>query len=156
MTNGSRWSLALALFGCAEGAGGMPQMGSMPQEAVAPSSAAGAAAPATAATAVSFEAAVMPIIDETCNCHQTAPVLMAPFSLKAGEAYDNLVGAPSQQQPAMQLVVPGSLNQSYLWHKLQGTQLEVMGSGEQMPSTFPLDEAQLNVFGRWIADNAPR
>ena len=34
-----------------------------------------------------FESSVQPFIDKACNCHQSTPVLMAPFSLKPGEAY---------------------------------------------------------------------
>ena len=106
--------------------------------------------------AVSFALTVQPLIDQTCNCHQTSPILMAPFSLKPGEAYDNLVSKPSAQVMTMALVTPGSLNESYLWHKLNGTQLEVGGLGAQMPSTLPLDAEDLHVFELWIASGAAR
>lgn len=103
-----------------------------------------------------FEATVMPLVDEACRCHQTEPFLMAPFSLKHGEAYDQLVGVASFDVPSMVRVAPGSLNTSYLWHKVTGTQLEVMGKGVIMPPTVPLDQAEQEVFGRWIAAGAPR
>lgn len=103
-----------------------------------------------------FELAVMPLVDEACRCHQTEPILMAPFSLARGEAYDALVGVASIDVPSMVRVAPGSLNQSYLWHKVSGTHLEVMGKGQIMPPTVPLTQQERDVFGRWIAAGAPR
>lgn len=102
----------------------------------------------------SFAATVQPLFDQACNCHQTTPFLMAPFSLKPGEAYGNLVRRPSMQLPSMMLVEPAALNQSYLWHKVNGTQLEVGGQGQIMPSTIPLDAGELQVIERWIAGGA--
>ena len=116
----------------------------------------GSGAGTAAADDVGFEATVLPLIDEACRCHQTEPILMAPLSLKRGEAYDNLVSVPALQLASMARVEPGSLNASYLWHKLNGTQAEVGGSGKIMPSTLPLSQAEREVFGRWIAAGAPR
>ena len=59
------------------------------------------------------------------------------------------------QLPSMQLVTPGALNSSYLWHKVNGTQLEVGGSGMIMPFTVPLVPDELRVIERWIAAGAP-
>lgn len=103
---------------------------------------------------VSFAQSIQPKIDEACNCHQSTPILMAPFGLKNGEAYGNLVGAPSQQLPTMKRVTPGSLNDSYLWHKINNTQLEVGGSGLAMPSNIPLSAEEIDLFARWIATGA--
>lgn len=80
---------------------------------------------------------------------------MAPFSLKHGEAYAQLVNAPSMQLPTMLRVKPGSIAQSYLWHKVVGTQLQVGGSGMIMPYTFPLNADEKQIFERWIAAGAP-
>jgi hypothetical protein len=101
-----------------------------------------------------FEANVMPLVTEACNCHQSSPFLMAPFSLKPGEAYMNLIGKTSAQVPTMQIVEPGALNASYLWHKVNGTHLEVGGIGVIMPPTVPLDAEERRVFERWIASGA--
>ena len=101
-----------------------------------------------------FAANVQPLVTAACNCHQSTPILMAPFSLKPAEAYANLVDKPSMQLPSMVLVDPGSLNTSYLWHKLNDTQREVGGSGLVMPSTIPLNAEELRVFERWIAAGA--
>jgi hypothetical protein len=103
----------------------------------------------------SFALTVQPLFDQACNCHQSSPILMAPFSLKPGEAYDNIVGVPAMQLPTMALVAPGMLNQSYLWHKVQGTQAAVGGSGMIMPFTVPLNADELRIIERWIAAGAP-
>jgi hypothetical protein len=103
-----------------------------------------------AAAGFGFAATVQPFIDKACNCHQSTPVLMAPFSLKAGEAYQQLVNVPSMQLPSMVRVKPGSTAQSYLWHKIDGTQLQVGGSGMIMPYTFPLTADEKMIFERWI------
>jgi hypothetical protein len=112
------------------------------------------ATPETDPDAVSFAATVQPLVNQACNCHQSTPVLMAPFSLKPGEAHANMVERPSMQLPSMLLVKPGALNESYLWHKINGTQLEVGGVGMIMPYTVPLVAAELAVFERWIAAGA--
>ncbi len=115
----------------------------------------GSAGDAAGASAdVGFGTSVQPLFELACNCHQSTP-LMAPFSLEVPEAYDNLVEVPSAQLPTMNLVTPGKLNESYLWHKLEGTQLEVGGSGDRMPSTIPLDEDQKAIVARWISAGAP-
>ena len=105
---------------------------------------------------LSFEQSIQPKINEACNCHQTTPMLMAPFSLKVGDAYDALVGVASGQVTTMLRVKPGSLNESYLWHKINGTQAEVHGTGQIMPPGVPLRPDELELFGRWIAAGAPR
>jgi hypothetical protein len=101
-----------------------------------------------------FEATVQPLFDLACNCHQSEP-LLAPFSLRPGEAYANLVDRPSMQLSTMLLVAPGSLNESYLWLKVNDTQAEVGGMGTIMPPTIPLTADQRGVLERWIAAGAP-
>lgn len=109
---------------------------------------------ALAAQGPSFATTVQPLFNQACNCHQSSPILMAPFSLKPGEAYTNLIDVPSMQLPAMALVEPGVLNDSYLWHKVNGTQEAVGGSGKIMPFTVPLDASELVIIERWIAGGA--
>lgn len=115
----------------------------------------GGAGMAAVDPSTSFEASVLPLINAACNCHQSTPI-MAPFSLLPDEAYDNLVNRPAMELPSMLLVKPGALNDSYVWHKVTGTHLEVGGSGMIMPYTFPLDADERAVFERWIAAGAPR
>lgn len=70
-------------------------------------------------------------------------------------AYANLVGQPSVQVPSMALVQPGEPDQSYLWHKLNGTHLDVGGEGDPMPAIgTPLDDDTLARIEAWIVDGA--
>jgi hypothetical protein len=101
-----------------------------------------------------FAAQVQPLINAACNCHQSTPILMAPFSLKPGEAYANLINRPSMDVKTMVLVKPGSLNESYLWLKVNGTQAQVGGTGTIMPPTVPLNAQERTIFERWIAGGA--
>jgi len=116
---------------------------------------AGAAGSGVDPADASFEKTVQPLFNQACNCHQSSPILMAPFSLKPGEAYANLVGKPAMELPSMMLVKAGALNSSYLWHKVNGTQAQVGGSGLIMPSTIPLNADELRIIERWIAAGAP-
>ena len=101
-----------------------------------------------------FEATVQPFINMACNCHQSSPILMAPFSLKPGEAYKAIVNVPSMQLQSMLLVKPGSTQDSYLWHKVNNTHLALGGSGQVMPSTIPLNAEEKKLFERWILGGA--
>ena len=103
---------------------------------------------------VSFATTVLPLVNEACNCHQSSPILMAPFSLRPGDAYNNLVTLSSEQVKGRKLVVPGKLNESYLWNKVNGTQTEVGGNGVIMPPTVPLRPEELAIVERWIAAGA--
>lgn len=128
--------------------------GSMATSSAGASAAAGGAA-GSAATAdnTGFEVSVQPFINKACNCHQSSP-LMAPFSLKQGEAYKAIVNVPSGQVKTMMFVKPGSTAESYLWHKVNGTFLDVGGSGMIMPFTIPLNADEKKIFERWILAGA--
>ena len=102
----------------------------------------------------SYAANVQPLVNQACNCHQSTPNLMAPFSLKPGEGYANIVNQASQQVTTMLLVKPGSLNESYLWLKINGTQVQVGGMGVIMPPTVPLNAEERKIFEQWIAGGA--
>ena len=171
------WLLG-ALAGCASGQGGdaaaIASAGMIAPPA-APASTAGFPAvltagastpPANMPTAISagaqaaasgsgFEVSVQPFINMACNCHQSEP-LMAPFSLKPGDAYKNMVNVPSSQLMRMLIVKPGSTQDSYLWHKINNTHLDVGGSGQVMPSNIPLNADEKKIFERWILGGAQR
>ncbi len=69
-----------------------------------------------------------------------------------GEDYgqDEFVEVASRQAPLL-LVTPGNLDESYLWHKVQGTHREVGGEGERMPyAGSMLSDAELDVIQRYI------
>jgi hypothetical protein len=97
---------------------------------------------------------IAPILDDKCaGCHYSEP---EGLPLVSDGAYDLLVSHPSAQLPRMFRVYPGSLEDSYLWHKLEGTHLDVGGEGEEMPSTYgvPLTEQEHDLFRAWILDGA--
>lgn len=140
--------ILVSLCGCSSTEGAVEQ-------AVAPVAGTGATMSTPDASAgVSFETSVQPFINMACNCHQSSP-LMAPFSLKSGEAYKAIVNVPSSQVPTMMLVKPGSTQESYLWHKVNGTFKDVGGTGMIMPSTIPLNATEKQIFEAWIAAGAP-
>lgn len=86
------------------------------------------------------------------SCHSSLG-LAGRCDLTAGKAYADLVGRPSNTNPAKTLVVPGHPEQSFLIAKLRG-QLGP-GEGERMPlHNPPLSEATINAIEDWIAAGA--
>lgn len=75
--------------------------------------------------------------------------------LALDDGHSSLVGVPSSQVPSMALVEPGSRDDSYLWHKLQGTYMALGGIGDAMPITGELSDAQMEQVGVWIDEGAP-
>lgn len=66
-------------------------------------------------------------------------------------SYDNLVDVDSGEVPSLKRVSPGDPDNSYLIHKLEGTQ----ESGAQMPKgREPLDQETIDVLRQWITDGA--
>ena len=104
--------------------------------------------------AVSYSRHVESLVVARCmDCH-TVEEPKANLVLEPGAGYEQMVGRASTQVPAMQLVVPGDLEQSYLWLKLD--QRATVGDG--MPRTFlggkRLPPKELERFRRWIEDGA--
>jgi hypothetical protein len=66
--------------------------------------------------------------------------------------------SPSTQVPSLDRVEPGDTALSYAWHKIQGTQATVGGSGLRMPRGGPpfLDAAQTALVEAWIQAGAPQ
>jgi hypothetical protein len=92
----------------------------------------------------------------TAACHGgAAPVAFPP--LDPDRWYGATVGVPSLQAPGMSLIEPGDPEQSYLVHKLRGTQGLAGGGGARMPiADAPLDDAEQAALEAWIANGAPR
>ena len=106
---------------------------------------------------VSFSQQVQPILTDRCafgGCHaSTSPA--ADQSLAEGLAYVNVVNVPSQELPSMDRVEPGDPDQSYLVHKIQGTHLDMGGSGLRMPrGQEPLSDDQIRLIRAWIQQGA--
>jgi hypothetical protein len=95
-----------------------------------------------------FAADIWPIFDATCACHKDSGGA-GKLRLGSDDAYANLINMPSNQAPMM-LVAPGSSVDSYLWYKLNDTQLEVGGSGKRMPSGGLLEPAAIELIQEWI------
>ncbi len=88
------------------------------------------------------------IISANCSCHigGDSGGLSMP---DAATAYTNLVSAPSSQSD-LNRVEPGDPMNSYLIHKLRGTQADV-GSGDQMPLGDMLSEEDIASVESWIS-----
>lgn len=116
---------------------------------------AGLSATGAQAEPVSFAREIAPTLRTQCaTCHMTGDE-PGGMKLYPSAAYQSLVQVPSASSP-LQRVAPGSPQQSYLLHKLQGTHLDVNGSGVQMPfGQPPLSEETLQLIRRWIEQGAP-
>lgn len=69
--------------------------------------------------------------------------------------YANVLPRANQPSPRIPNITPGSVEDSYLWHKVQGTQGSVGGSGSRMPrgrAALPDDEKLL--LRIWIEQGA--
>jgi hypothetical protein len=111
-------------------------------------------------------AQIQQVYTESCavgtrSCHAAS----ARFpSLAEGMSHAATVNVNSQQI-AMPMVTPGSLERSYLWHKINGTMAtlaECRAAGADCGTRMPmvggtaLTEAQVDLFRRWILAGAPR
>ena len=72
----------------------------------------------------------------------------------------SLTNVQAKQPNDMLLVKPGSTDESYLWHKLQGTHLSVAGGeGKSMPIVNQvgarLSDDELAIIEAWISAGAP-
>jgi len=95
------------------------------------------------------------ILSQRCvSCHNgTTRFLPAVLNLTEGNAYANLVGVASIEQPGLQRVAPGDPANSYLVHKVEG---RAGITGQRMPLTStPLTDGQILVIRRWIELGAP-
>jgi hypothetical protein len=86
-------------------------------------------------------------------CHTGAGNVL-PFSMNLSNAqasFDHLVDVASEQVPALLRVDPFNPDNSYLIHKLEGTQ----AVGDRMPQGGPfLDDATIQGIRGWISDGA--
>lgn len=96
------------------------------------------------------------VFTPTCSvsgCHDgEGNVLPGVMNLTStAESFDALVNVASIQVPSLDRVEPGDPDNSYLIHKLEGTQAE----GLRMPQGGPfLDQATIDDIRQWIADGA--
>jgi hypothetical protein len=72
------------------------------------------------------------------------------------DLYTNIVNAPSDDVPTMDRIEPFDTANSYLWHKINGTQNQVGGAGKRMPRDGPpfLTVDQTALIEDWILTGA--
>lgn len=102
---------------------------------------------------VSFETDVWPVLEARCTgdvCHD----VLAPMMPDATGAYANLVGVDAPGPGIPYVDDTGAPDNSYLWHKLAGTQSIVGGGGGTMPATGELCLVEAQLIYRWILDGA--
>lgn len=105
--------------------------------------------PRSAETAPSFSQQVQPIFDANCvACHQVGAAQQG-LVLESGAAYAAIVGKRSKEA-AMSLVTPGSTDTSYLFQKINGSQLKAGGQGARMPLGGKLEPADIETIRQWI------
>ncbi len=100
---------------------------------------------------------VQPIFTGNCvfsGCHAGSSPEEG-MSLGAGQAFSNVVNVAARQLPSMNRVTPNQPDNSYLVHKVQGTHLDVGGSGSQMPEGLsPLSQSDIDLIRAWIQAGA--
>ena len=110
----------------------------------------------TGALGPSWAADVFPMLNPPVNCDCHTPgsggLIMGP---DPATAYMNLVGVMATTAP-LNRIEPGDTDKSYLWHKINGTQVEVGGGGSKMPlGGLPvLPQETFDIIDAWIAGGA--
>lgn len=96
------------------------------------------------------------IFTPTCarsGCH-TSGSASGGQVLEEGSSFSNLVGVDSTESD-LKRVLPGDPDNSYLIHKLEGTQSSAGGSGVQMPKgATPLTDEEIQAIRDWITAGA--
>lgn len=87
------------------------------------------------------------------GCHVGGSAgLPGVMDLRSGQAFTNLVGVSSREQPTLNRVEPADPDNSYLVRKVEGA-LTITGS--RMPLGRPsLSQAQIDLIREWIANGA--
>ncbi len=111
----------------------------------------------TLAATTSFAADVQPLLDANCvsGCHDSAN--MRGDLVMEGNAYDALVDVPAADGAELDYIEPFVPEDSYLWHKVNGTQLTVSGGGgSAMPfGEDALSEDAMATLELWIIEGCP-
>jgi hypothetical protein len=143
----------LALVGCGAGTGeGLDQNGKP-----IPSAAGGGGsfAPPVAGLAPTLDSIQTNVFSVNCavpGCHGGAGAQQG-LRLDPGFAYGNLVNIASPRDPNQIRVIPADPDNSFIIHKLEGTQT----LGDRMPQGGPyLPQSTIDVIRQWIANGAPQ
>jgi hypothetical protein len=88
------------------------------------------------------------------GCHLgPASLAQEGLVLAEGAAFDNIVGVRANQNPSIFRVNPGDPANSYLWRKITPGQPI---TGDRMPQTGSITEAERQLVTDWILRGAPR
>jgi hypothetical protein len=101
----------------------------------------------------SFATDVWPILEGRCanaGCHGNMTTV--PLMPDSGGAFTNLVGVASSA--GMDYVTADVPDDSYLWHKLSGTQTIAGGGGATMPFGGQMCTAEMQTIYAWILTGA--
>ncbi len=105
-----------------------------------------------------LSADVQPILSANCTssgCHGGTSPAQGMNLGSAAQTFSNTVNVPSNEAPNLDRVEPGQPDQSYLVHKIQGTQASVGGSGQRMPlGGAALSQADIDKIRAWITAGA--
>jgi len=110
-----------------------------------------------------FVTDVQPIFSTKCAiCHigSSAPPTCKHMDLSTGNSRGNIVGVSAGELPSMNRVTAGDHTQSFLWHKIDGSQGTLgannsCGPGNsQMPLGGSLTPAQISAIQTWIDGGA--
>lgn len=108
---------------------------------------------------VDYATQIQPIWNFQCTCHLQGPsgtMVATTLTLNMEVSYGELVGKAVMSVPGLALdrITPFDLDASYLWHKIQNTQLEIGGNGTEMPPGGVLPEADVQLIEDWIRGGA--
>ena len=111
----------------------------------------------TTAGGLSFATDVWePIFSMKCApCHTSGASGTLGMGMTPETAYAAIVDIKSSS--SIDYVEPGDALQSYIFHKISGTQADVpMGSGGKMPQVGELSTDEITVIKTWINDGAAK
>lgn len=102
--------------------------------------------------ALSFEEDIAGLIEAQCiQCHNAST---AEAGLDLNTSPYLVLTEQDSGQSSYPLVTPSDSLQSYLWHKMNGSQALAGGSGTSMPLGQVIDEATLDQIALWINTGA--
>lgn len=106
-----------------------------------------------------YTSTIQPIFNARCtSCHSGSSPPQG-LNLSAGVSFGMLVNVNSNELPSMKRIKPNDVPNSYLVHKVEGTQLSVGGSGSRMPQgcsgSSCLTATQINDIKAWVNAGAP-
>ncbi|MCB9758237.1 MAG: hypothetical protein H6739_00215 [Alphaproteobacteria bacterium] len=95
---------------------------------------------------------IQSIINSSCaGCHTSGGT---SGGLNMDSFYSSTVNVRSGGVSTMDYIEPGDTATSYIWHKLNGTQSSVGGSGSRMPRNGSMSSSDLQTIEIWILTGA--